>query len=412
MVLRRTYLRGKQVLMPRGGGQTNDTGEYRIAELAPGRYWLSATFRNPMRMFGEPAPRKTGDEPAEEFVTTYYPGVTAEADARPIEVSAGQESAGLDIRMQKARVYRIRGKVAGNIASPPNVRLMLLPRERAAFGGMMLGGAAVKPDGTFEISGVQAGSYFVCAFQMEARQRIVGKAPVEVSREDIDNLTVPVLGGTTVGGRIQIDGDAGQLEASAGKKITLDAVRVQLVPSERLGFSGIPATPKPDGSFSLEDIGPDTYRVNVYNLPEGLWVKSIRAGDRDVLDDGLDLSAGASGDIQIVLGAGAGTITGSVVDAKDQPASGALVTLAPDPFKEERPDLYRMTPTDQNGQFTLKGIPPGNYKLFAWDDLDDGRNTDPEFLKAHDSGAKLVTVEANTVQQVSLTQILTDLEAR
>ena len=41
-VLRRFYYQGQQRLMPSGGGQTTDTGEFRISELAPGRYWISA----------------------------------------------------------------------------------------------------------------------------------------------------------------------------------------------------------------------------------------------------------------------------------------------------------------------------------------------------------------------------------
>jgi hypothetical protein len=88
-----------------------------------------------------------------------------------------------------------------------------------------------------------------------------------------------------------------------------------------------------------------------------------------------------------------------------------VVTLLPDPLKAERNDLYRMTTADQNGQFAMQGVPPGEYKLFAWEDVDPGAYMDPEFLKPHESRAQRVTVQANSPQQVSLTQIAAEASA-
>src|SRR4030095_29695 len=110
-IMRRRFFRGKQQLMPMGGGQTTDTGDFRISDLAPGRCWVSATYRGRMMMFGEAPARNPGDKPEEEYVTTYYPSSIDQAGARPIDLDAGQEASGIDIRIQRVRVYRIRGKV-------------------------------------------------------------------------------------------------------------------------------------------------------------------------------------------------------------------------------------------------------------------------------------------------------------
>jgi hypothetical protein len=82
-----------------------------------------------------------------------------------------------------------------------------------------------------------------------------------------------------------------------------------------------------------------------------------------------------------------------------------MVTLVPDPMKEERNDLYRVTTTDQNGQFSLQGIAPGEYKLFAWEEVDLGSYMDAEFLKPHESRAQKVTIKANGREQVTLAEI-------
>jgi len=74
----------------------------------------------------------------------------------------------------------------------------------------------------------------------------------------------------------------------------------------------------------------------------------------------MDLSAGAPAQVEVILGLGVGEVSGMVRDAKQQPASGAMVTLLPDPMKEDRNDLYKMVSTGQSGRFTLQGMAPAS----------------------------------------------------
>jgi hypothetical protein len=411
-ILRRRFIRGKQQLMPMGGGQTTDTGEFRISDLAPGRYWVSATYRGRMMMFGEAPARNTGDKPEEEYVPTYYPNSTDQAAARSIDLDAGQEMPGVDIRIQKVRVYRIRGKVTGGAQPLRNVRLAMIPREREVFMGMLGGGGGmVKEDGSFEIGGVQPGSYYVTALPMQGIMNPMGKVAVDVRQENVENVTLALASGVTIRGGIGVDGDLQQLEQAQGKKISFETVRVQLIPIDGIPF-GVPSvSAKDDGSFALENAGPDRYRIGVFSLPQGLWLKSIRAGEREVIDSGIDLGGGTVSPLQITLGVGTGSVSGVVLDAKQQPATGSMVTLVPDPFKEERNDLFRLVSADQTGRFDLQGIPPGEYKLFAWADIEPGSYMDPEFLKPQESKATKITVKAKSQQQVSLTQIPADSTA-
>ena len=82
-----------------------------------------------------------------------------------------------------------------------------------------------------------------------------------------------------------------------------------------------------------------------------------------------------------------------------------MVTLVPDPIKEGRSDLYRFVNTDRKGYFAIGNVPPGEYKVFAWEDIEPGAYMDPEFLKPHESDAQKITVQPNGQQQVSLQQI-------
>jgi hypothetical protein len=408
-VMRHRYLRGKQQLMPMGGGQTIDTGEFRVADLAPGRYWLSAIYRGRMMMFGDGPARNTVDKPEEEYVTTYYPDTTDQASARPIDLVAGQEMPGIDIRLQKARVFRIRGKVGGGNQPVRNLRVMIVPRESRMMGGFMGGGGGmVKEDGSFEIGGVQPGSYYVIAVHAQGMPTTMGKVPVDVTRDNVENVSLNLVGGSTVTGAIRIDGNVEQLEKAQGKKITFGGVRIQLAPMDGVGFNSPGVQAKDDGSFMFENVGPEKYRIMAMNLPQGTWLKSVRGGDQEVLDSGLDLNAGVPGPVQITLGVGPGAISGTVQDEKQKAVSGSMIALIPDPVKEERYDLFRIATTDQNGQFTMQGVPPGEYKILAAEEIDPGNYMDPEFLKKNDSKANKISVKENSQQSVSLTQIVAE----
>ena len=408
-VLQKRYVRGKLQTAPVGGAMTNDAGEYRIADLAPGRYLINANMRNQMGMFANAPAANIANKPEEEYTTTYYPAAKEETAAQPLEITAGQLAVGVDIRIQKARVYRIRGKVAGGSA-PNSLRVVVIPRGRDAFVGMFVGmfgstGSSVKDDGSFELAGVSSGSYFVTVLPMQGAQVSAGKTPVDVIKENVDNVILVLSSALTIGGSIQVEPIAGQQEpAQNNQKVTFGSMRSQFTAMEGMLLNAPNASVKDDGSFSLEKVAPDKYRISVYGLPQGVWLKSIRAGDQDVLDGGIDLNGGAAA-IQITLGRGAGTVSGTVQDAKQQPIPGSTVTLLPDPMKEDRTDLYKVISTDQNGQFALQGIPPGEYKLFAWGEIEQGSYMDPEFLKLHQSKAKKITVKVNSTEQVQLTEI-------
>jgi protocatechuate 3,4-dioxygenase beta subunit len=409
-VLRRRFIMaGKPQLMPSGGNQTNDNGEFRISDLAPGRYFISANY-NRMMFNGEAPARNTAGKPEEEYVITYYPGTTDQAGASPLDLQAGQELPGVDIRMKKARVYRIRGKIVAPGQSVRNLRLMVLPRTASvAMSGFMGGGsrALIHDDGSFEMGGIQPGSYHLAVAPMQGMQTVMGKTPVEVGQGDVEGVTVALGSGLNLTGSIRIDAPKDELDQfqSQGGKLTFETVRVQIAPTEGFAFNMPRSTTKDDGTFAIENVSQDRYRINAFNLPSGTWLKSIRAGDQEVQDTGLDLSAGNVGPIQITLGLGGSQIDGVVQDAQKHPAPGSMVTLLRDPIIAERYDLNRITTTDQNGRFSLKGIPPGEYKVYAWEDIEPGAHTDPEFLKPHEGKATKLSLKNKSQEQVSLVQI-------
>ena len=71
-----------------GNAASNDLGEYRIADLPPGRYIVHAI--PPETETALPSPNeKNASKGRLVYVTTYFPGTLDEQQAVPVEVPAG-----------------------------------------------------------------------------------------------------------------------------------------------------------------------------------------------------------------------------------------------------------------------------------------------------------------------------------
>jgi hypothetical protein len=57
---------------------------------------------------------------------------------------------------------------------------------------------------------------------------------------------------------------------------------------------------------------------------------------------------------------------------------------------------------DKDGQFSLSGIPPGNYQLFAWEAIEPFAYFDPDFLKKSETQAKPIRIEEGARDTVQL----------
>ena len=112
MVMRWGYSRGRRRLLPVGGALSNDLGDYRIANLKPGTYYLSAhrmASTVNRRILHADVPTATLPEtPEESYQTTYYPSSIDPAGAGALQVAPGSELRGVDIRFRKTRVFHVR----------------------------------------------------------------------------------------------------------------------------------------------------------------------------------------------------------------------------------------------------------------------------------------------------------------
>ena len=75
--------------------------------------------------------------------------------------------------------------------------------------------------------------------------------------------------------------------------------------------------------------------------------------------------------MQVVISAKAGVISGVVVNGEQKPVSGSTVALVPESAKRRAwPHFYSSAIADQYGRFTLKNIDPGDYRIYAWETIE------------------------------------------
>ncbi len=394
------FMNGRRQLMPVGMAQTDDRGEYRIFGLAAGRYVLSATGGHNMGAFG--IDRSANKPEPESAIPTYYPSADSPATASTITVPVGGNLQGMDMRLLKARTYRIRGVVSG---FPEGERgggpVMLQSRDESSgsFMERMGGGGGFwrAPNGEFEMRSVRPGSYYLRAESFDGGKRLSAIVPIEVGSRDLEGVRLTLQPGGTASGFVKIAG-----ETTA--KLTEVNVYLQTRPMS-LGMIGPGGDNrvKEDGSFEMQNLLPVAYTVSAMSSNQELYLKSVMLAGQDVTDTGLDLSGTPSvKGLEIVMSAGAGKVDGTVNNEKGEATAGVIVGLKPVVGGERASRLFKTTTSDQSGAFHLSGIAPGEYLLAAFDKLDPSMVQDPDLWEQHAANAVKIVIKEGATENKTL----------
>jgi hypothetical protein len=131
----------------------------------------------------------------------------------------------------------------------------------------------------------------------------------------------------------------------------------------------------------------------------------MRLGPADVLQSPLKVSRSPDSPVEIVLSLNGGRTSGTAVNSRQEPLANAAVVLVPNEPRRGRLDLYRQAYTDASGQFRISGIAPGDYKLFAWEDVPANAWQYPDFIKAYETRGAAVHLEESGSENRQLTVI-------
>jgi len=377
--------------------KTDDHGEYRIYWLPPGEYYIRAEYQS---------------APGNLARRSYYPGTLDSTFAVPLTVRGGEVVQGTDFALPKANNIRISGQVNINNAPYPSVGIVrtfyLLPRDGqpielypAEFKNTVPARqGTINLDFAIEVRGMAPGSYDLAPFYLDGNTFYTGRTRIDIGDTDLENVTANVGPNTEVTGRVFVKDN---LANNQRYPIQIQ-LRSRDVPVPLTTRSGA-AVFQPDGTFSIRDVVEGRYQLYLgatrsATSTEDFYISGLRQGGVDLQDEGtIEVRPGMQ-PIEIMLSAGAGKIEGSVENAVGGVPAQADVVLVPSIQRRKNILYYDRATIDAKGRFSFTGVAPGEYKVFAFEQLADDAEQNPQFLARYETLGTGVTVNSGATKEV------------
>jgi Carboxypeptidase regulatory-like domain len=413
---------GKGRRQAQGTEATNDLGEYRLAGLFPGQYLVVAMPPPDFRDYEQRDYEQRNNEQRDReqrgrdqkeklpqadprdakadtrYLTTYYPGTYDAAQASPLSLKAGDEIP-VNLTLIPSRTYRVRGIVTG--ITPGQKPIV----ELVSKAGDSIHASEVRPDGQFELRGVGPGSYIVRASIGSESVAVTARQEISVVSGDVEGVKLSPQPSFSIFGRLHVEG-----ASVVPTQFSVDLRTTEL--PEETGFFisqeafGASAPVDRLGNFEWKHVNSGNYIVRLFggDPQSNFFLKSAKLGGRDI-ETGFTASGPASLDVTVSFKAG--IVEGLVfekekdVDNNCSVANAAVVAVPEEKYRK-LPDRFGIGETDQRGRFTIRGLAPGSYSLYAWQDVDESLYRDAEFLRSQEANGVPMKIEEGSHQTVEL----------
>lgn len=405
MPIKISYFRmvnGRRQWEQRGGASTNEDGEFRIANLTPGKYYVAAGpswNRNLMQ-----AGQAPGDE---AYPATYFPAARELSAATPIHLAPGQHPQ-TDFPLKPATAFLLSGTITGySPAQGVDLQVIDSSGQNPAFSTRL-----TPQTGQFRIRVVSPGMCILKAHAYAAQQEnLYGEIALNVVAnlsaihiELTPALAIPIAirreeRKPQPASSVVTEGE-GSIERLTPSNIPIS---VHLISTDRLhpdAWSSVEAAPD-NPLLAVRNVEPGKYKVEITSF--GLWyVQSIARGDADLFRDDLIVTPGQEQPIEIVLRDDAATLAGTVQQSGGSSSgSQATVILVAD----RAPLNPRIAQANERGDFEFSGLAPGEYKAFAFDHVDGLEYANPEALRDYDARASSIVLQPEQQATVKINLI-------
>ena len=368
------------------------------------------------------------------YAQVYYPGTLDQAGAAALPVTAGQELNGIDFPMRLVATARIDGTVMGLDGRPAAGVQISLQQANTVSNQIFVSSLGIRTngEGKFSATNIAPGRYTLVAragsggrggaealayrvafggdmsvppppppmmTANAAPSTLWAMADVDVSGEDIGNVSLNLQEGMTVSGRVSFSGK------SLAPPTDLTRMNVMLMPATTGGGGVTIQSGRVDanGAFQITGVIPGKYRLQA-SVPGATpgqttpsWsLRSAVSEGRDALDVPLEVKPGQSIEGLAVTFTDQPTeLTGSLIDQTGKPAPGFTILV----FSTDRAfwtqgsrRLAQPAQPASDGKFRIANLPPGEYYMAAVTDLEPGDWGDATFMETVAAAAFKITL--------------------
>ncbi len=357
-LLREGVMNGEAKVTHERGTGTNSSGQFHLAHLARGKYYV--------RVSASPWYGNFGTDSQTVYPVTFS-GDTTDADsARAIVLKEG-ETATVQITVRGVPGIHVtlpgtgRRGVMLSVKGPGGVPISVHSAIRGlGDGGQNLylsHGDVMRPMDQYqatriELFDIPAGRYEVSRTGPDGQ----GQGAQTVDLDNGSTLSWDNAAATTatVTGRMIFDTPRPEGE-----------ILVTLLGNRR----PLRAKVGTDGTFKFDSVGPG--QLNIVQNSNAVMITSVEPKGAAMVRDALDVKAGATVDVTLHVRAVAtlATLDGIVTKDSGETVPGATVLLMPEDLSHVR--LIRRFQSELDGSFILHNVMPGKYRLIAVDDGED-----------------------------------------
>jgi hypothetical protein len=235
-------------------------------------------------------------------------------------------------------------------------------------------------------------------------QTLTTKQDVNVVAGDVDGLKLTPQPTFTITGHLRIAdgrGDITQLSANLRQAAASEDLGIMLSQD----FFGANSPVDRYGNFAWKNVSVGDYVAQVYGgEAQGLFLQSATFGGADAT---TGFAASGPATIDLVVSTKGGIVEGVVVEKEKDideahPVANATVVAVPEEKFRKIPARFLVGTTDQHGMFTIRGVVPGSYTIYAWQDLEEGVWRDADFLKSQEANGTALRVGDGSDQKVEL----------
>lgn len=373
--------------------RTNEDGEFRLADLRPGTYYLFIGPGQTPVVF----PSRSSEPGAKGYPGVFYPGASDLASAAPIQITPGKRSEIL-LSLAPVSLYRVSGTISGY----PQGQSVGIEVHNAAGHTIATNSRIDQRTGEFRTGWLPGGSYTIKANTFGAngdiRQFFTASRLLNVN-SNLAGVTLTLVPGITIPISVHVETTRAQPETDGAADSPTGAApqraNVSLIIKDgrlsRVQYGAEYLGGPENQTFALENIPPGTYSVQV--SPNGpYYVQSATSGPVNLLLQDLTVAPGSSvPPIDIVLRDDPASLHGTV--AFHGKENGAIILVIPEHGQTILQNVVRGE--SPIGEFELPQLAPGAYKVFAFDRVDGLEYANSEVMQKYLSKAQQITLAPN-----------------